>query len=151
MRKSCGPTRLPPPGPTQAKNRLLDRPDVHDWFAALWNQAKAGLVADSVDPRSQLQRALAGLIERLGGALRTDAQVQGRVDDWVVKAANFVLTRYEPEVLSLISATVDRWDAADTGRRLELQVGRDLQFIRLNGTLVGAVVGVAIYGIAQVL
>ena len=69
----------------------------------------------------------------------------------MVSAAHFLLTRYEPEVLGLISATVARWDAADTGRRLELQVGRDLQFIRLNGTVVGSVVGVAIYAVAQLL
>jgi uncharacterized membrane-anchored protein YjiN (DUF445 family) len=134
-----------------AKNRLLDRPDVHDWFATLWTQLKANVLAESADPRSQLQQGLASLIVQLGRALSTDEQLRAKLDGWLANAAHFLLTRYEPEVLGLISATVARWDAADTGRRLELQVGRDLQFIRLNGTVVGSVVGVVIYGVAQLL
>jgi uncharacterized membrane-anchored protein YjiN (DUF445 family) len=135
----------------EIKNRLLDRPDVHDWFGALWTQLKAGVLAESADPRSQLQRGLASMVEHLGGALVADPALRAKVDGWLVDAVHFLLTRYEPEVLGLISATVGRWDAADTGRRLELQVGRDLQFIRLNGTVVGSVVGVAIYTVAQLL
>jgi uncharacterized membrane-anchored protein YjiN (DUF445 family) len=134
-----------------AKNQLLDRPDVHDWFSTIWTQLKAGFLAESADPRSQLQQGLAGLIAQLGRALCTDDALAAKVDSWIVNVAGFLLTRYEPEVLGLISATVARWDAADTGRRLELQVGRDLQFIRLNGTVVGSVVGVVIYGVAQLL
>jgi uncharacterized membrane-anchored protein YjiN (DUF445 family) len=135
----------------QAKNELLDRPDVHEWFASMWTQLKASVLAESADPRSQLQRGLAGLIVQVGHALRTDDHLQAKADSWIVDSAHFLLSRYEPEVLGLISATVARWDAADAGRRLELQVGRDLQFIRLNGTVVGAVVGVVIYAVAQVL
>ncbi len=135
----------------QVKNGLLDRPDVHEWFSSLWTQLKASLLAESADPRSQLQQGLAGLIAALGTTLATDGQLRAKVDDWVDTAVHFVLTRYEPEVLGLISATVARWGAADTGRRLELQVGRDLQFIRLNGTVVGSVVGIVIYGLAQLL
>ena len=121
----------------------------------------ARLVRHAVDPaegqpagrvgRSALAAAAGpGRPDRAGsaGRWRPTTQLRAKVDGWVVNAAHFVLTRYEPEVLGLISATVDRWDAADTGRRLELQVGRDLQFIRLNGTVVGAVVGVLIYSVA---
>ena len=135
----------------QVKDGLLERPDVHDWFASLWTQLKASLLAESADPRSQLQQGLAGLIASFGRTLSADTQLRAKVDDWLDSGAHFVLTRYEPEVLGLISATVARWDAADTGRRLELQVGRDLQFIRLNGTVVGSVVGIVIYGVAQLL
>jgi uncharacterized membrane-anchored protein YjiN (DUF445 family) len=134
-----------------AKIQLLDRPDVHEWFATMWTQLKAGFLAESVDPRSHLQQGLAALIAQLGRALGTDDALATKVDGWIVSVAEFLLTRYEPEVLGLISATVARWDAADTGRRLELQVGRDLQFIRLNGTVVGSVVGVLIYSVAQLL
>lgn len=135
----------------QVKNGLLDRPDVHDWFGSLWTHLRASLLAESADPRSQLQQGLAGLIASFGRTLTTDAQLRAKVDDWLDSSTHFVLTRYEPEVLGLISATVARWDAADTGRRLELQVGRDLQFIRLNGTVVGSVVGIVIYSVAQLL
>ncbi len=98
-----------------------------------------------------MQQGVAALIAQFGRTLATDEQLRAKVDGWLVQAVHFALTRYEPEVLGLISATVARWDAADTGRRLELQVGRDLQFIRLNGTVVGAVVGVLIYAVSQLL
>ena len=62
-----------------------------------------------------------------------------------------MLARYSDDIAGLISSTVARWDAADTGRRLELQVGRDLQFIRVNGTVVGSLVGVLIYTVGQLL
>jgi uncharacterized membrane-anchored protein YjiN (DUF445 family) len=134
-----------------AKNRLLDRPDVHDWFGSLWTQLKAGFLAEAGQRGSQLQLGLAGLIEQLGRTLTSEPALREKVDSWLVNVVHFLLTRYEPEVLGLISATVDRWDANDTGRRLELQVGRDLQFIRLNGTVVGSVVGLLIYAVAQLL
>jgi uncharacterized membrane-anchored protein YjiN (DUF445 family) len=135
----------------QIKNGLLERPDVADWFTKLWLQLKANVLAESADPRSQLQKGLAGLIEGLGRALVCDEVLRTKVDGWVTDSAHFLLTRYEPEVLGLISATVARWDAVDTGRRLEIQVGRDLQFIRVNGTVVGALVGVLIYSVGQLL
>ena len=60
-----------------------------------------------------------------------------------------VVEHYQGEVASLISSTVERWDAADTGRRIELQVGRDLQFIRINGTVVGGLAGLAIHTVSE--
>jgi uncharacterized membrane-anchored protein YjiN (DUF445 family) len=135
----------------QAKNRLLDRPDVHEWLTALWTQLKTAILTGSADPRSELQRSVATLITQLGRTLSTDAELRAKVDAWIGNAARFVVVRYSAELSGLISATVARWDAADTGRRLELQVGRDLQFIRVNGTVVGALVGLIIYSIGQVL
>ena len=99
-----------------------------------------------------MQRGLAAA-DRSSSARRCalTTHLRAKVDSWLVDAAHFMLSRYETEVLGLISATVARWDAADTGRRLELQVGRDLQFIRLNGTVVGSLVGVLIYAWPQLL
>jgi uncharacterized membrane-anchored protein YjiN (DUF445 family) len=67
------------------------------------------------------------------------------------RLVGYVSARYADDIAAVISTTVARWDAEDTSRRLELQVGRDLQFIRINGTVVGALVGVLIYGISQML
>jgi uncharacterized membrane-anchored protein YjiN (DUF445 family) len=135
----------------QVKNGLLERPDVHDWVAGVWTNLKAAVVAESANPRSQLQRSLAGLIGQLGRALCQDAELRAKADAWLGDGAHFLLERYAQDVSALISVTVARWDAADTGRRLELQVGRDLQFIRLNGTIVGALVGILIYSVGRLL
>jgi uncharacterized membrane-anchored protein YjiN (DUF445 family) len=71
------------------------------------------------------------------------------VDTWVENAAAYVVRNYSTEITSLISDTVARWDAQETSRKIELQVGRDLQFIRINGTVVGALAGLIIYSLTQ--
>ena len=83
--------------------------------------------------------------------LRDDPNLQATVDESLQRLVGHVLAHYSDDIAELISATVARWDADETGRRLELQVGRDLQFIRINGTVVGALVGVIIYAVSQVL
>ena len=77
--------------------------------------------------------------------LNSDPEVGQQVDAWVSTLALHLAERSGPEVASLIETTVERWDADETSQRLELQVGRDLQFIRINGTIVGALVGVMIH------
>jgi uncharacterized membrane-anchored protein YjiN (DUF445 family) len=73
------------------------------------------------------------------------------VDTWVTDAAVFLVDRYRSDIASIITETVERWDPAETTEKIELQVGRDLQYIRLNGTIVGALAGLAIFTIAQAL
>ena len=70
---------------------------------------------------------------------------------WAQDAVGFAVRNYANEVSSLISETVERWAAAEASRKIELQVGRDLQFIRINGTVVGALAGLVIYAVAQLL
>ena len=72
-------------------------------------------------------------------------QTRNRVNTWVEDAAVHVVKNNRDEITALITETVDRWDAEETSRKIEIQVGRDLQFIRLNGTLVGALAGLTIY------
>jgi uncharacterized membrane-anchored protein YjiN (DUF445 family) len=88
---------------------------------------------------------------QIGTALRDDPALQNKVDGSLQRLVSHVLANYSDDIAELISGTVARWDAAETGRRLELQVGRDLQFIRINGTVVGALVGLIIYAVSQVL
>jgi uncharacterized membrane-anchored protein YjiN (DUF445 family) len=73
------------------------------------------------------------------------------VETWLADAAAYVVANYRDELTSLITDTVDRWDAQDASRRIELHVGRDLQYIRINGTVVGGLAGLAIYAITQLL
>ena len=135
----------------KAKIDLLQRPDVREWLSGLWAYLKRAILSAASDPNSDLQRTVASLTMQVGTALRDDPGLQSKVDGSLQRLVGHVLARYSDDIGELISGTVARWDAADTGRRLELQVGRDLQFIRINGTVVGALVGVIIYAVSQVL
>ena len=81
----------------------------------------------------------------------SDSRAKRRVDTWVTDAAVFLVDRYRHDIASLITDTVERWDPAETTEKIELMVGRDLQYIRLNGTIVGALAGLVIYTIAHAL
>jgi len=133
------------------KSRLLDHPDTRDWLGAVWTQLRAAVLSGSSRQGSEFQRTISALIVRLGEALRRDAELRAKIDGWIASASGFVLNRYSDDIAGIISATVERWDANATGRRIEIQVGRDLQFIRVNGTVVGALVGLAIHLVAQLL
>jgi uncharacterized membrane-anchored protein YjiN (DUF445 family) len=134
-----------------AKIELLERPDVRNWLSGLWAQLKKAVLSGAADPNSDLRRTVESLARQLGTTLRDDPVVQATVEDSLQRIVSHVLARYSDDIADLISGTVARWDAAETGHRLELQVGRDLQFIRVNGTVVGALVGVVIYAIGQLL
>jgi uncharacterized membrane-anchored protein YjiN (DUF445 family) len=135
----------------KAKIDLLERPDVREWLSGLWAYLKRAILSAAADPNSDLRRTVASLTMQVGTALRDDPGLQSKVDGSLQRLVSHVLARYSDDIAELISGTVARWDAADTGRRLELQVGRDLQFIRINGTVVGALVGVVIYAVSQLL
>jgi uncharacterized membrane-anchored protein YjiN (DUF445 family) len=134
-----------------AKIELLERDDVRDWLSTLWLHLKKAILDAAADPASDLRHTIASLTRQFGESLRDDPSLGARVDAGLQRIVNHVVARYGRDAAELISSTVERWDSADTSRRLELQVGRDLQFIRLNGTVVGAVVGVLIHAVGQLL
>jgi uncharacterized membrane-anchored protein YjiN (DUF445 family) len=78
-----------------------------------------------------------------------DPALMAKVDGWIVEAAAAIIERYQDEVGALISGTVKRWDPQATSRRIELAIGRDLQFIRINGTLVGGLAGMLLYLVSR--
>lgn len=131
----------------ELKAQLLAHPALRAWTATLWGDLKAALVGAAGDPDSELRARLADGVARLGETLQTDADLQAKVDDWVEGTVVYLLDAYRDEVADLITGTVERWDADDASRRIELQVGRDLQFIRINGTVVGGLVGVLIHAV----
>ena len=94
-----------------------------------------------------------GFIERglnaFGEAILADPGLLAKVDRWITEAVLFVVERYQSEVGALISQTVQGWDPNATSRRIELAIGRDLQFIRINGTIVGGLAGALIYLISK--
>ena len=130
------------------RDGLLDHPDVRSAVQALWKTVRAVLEEAIEDPSSELRvRTLDGLIS-LGQRLAKDEQLQLVVDRYIVDAVGHLVSGYADEVATVISETVDRWDADDASRRIELHVGRDLQFIRINGTVVGGLVGLLIHTVA---
>jgi uncharacterized membrane-anchored protein YjiN (DUF445 family) len=86
-----------------------------------------------------------------GARLREDALLRGRIDDVVADVSVFAVERYGAELTTVITHTVERWDGREAARRIELHVGRDLQFIRINGTIVGGLVGLGIHLVSVVL
>ena len=131
------------------KEEVLANPDVRAWLASLWSEIKRTLIEASSDPHSELRVRLDAGLQRFGERLRTEPELQAKIDEWVERAVAHLAETYRREVAELISSTVERWDAEATSRKLELQVGRDLQFIRINGTLVGGLAGLVIHTVGE--
>ncbi|TFU33023.1 DUF445 domain-containing protein [Microbacterium paludicola] len=134
-----------------AKSTLFDSPGVRRLAAEAWGAAKQGLLRELEQPDSALRLRLRDALAEVGVRLEEDPSLRERVDTWVTDAAVFVVDRYRHDIASLITDTVERWDPQETTEKIELMVGRDLQYIRLNGTVVGALAGLVIFTIAHAL
>jgi uncharacterized membrane-anchored protein YjiN (DUF445 family) len=132
----------------QLKQRLLEHPEVRAAMSNVLSTSRRLVLAAIDDPHSELRRRVADGLQSLGRRMQDDRTLRDKIDGWVEGAACFAVRNYRDEVSSLISETVDRWDAAEASRKIELQVGRDLQFIRINGTVVGALAGLLIHTIS---
>ena len=130
------------------KERLLDHPQVLESSIALWNALRRALQASLLDPDGAVRERLARELTAFGVRLREDAELRGRIDGSAADLSVFVVDRYGAELTSVITHTVQRWDGREAARRIELHVGRDLQFIRINGTIVGGLVGVVIHAVS---
>jgi len=133
----------------QAKLRVLDHPEVTRTLNTTGTVAKEMLLRAVDDPTSDLRVRIVDSLVSIGRNLVDNEETRARVNTWVEDAAVHVVKNNRDEITALITETVDRWDAQETSRKIEIQVGRDLQFIRLNGTLVGALAGLAIYTISH--
>jgi uncharacterized membrane-anchored protein YjiN (DUF445 family) len=135
----------------ELKRELLDHPEFKIWTDGIWASIKEAISAAADQPESDLRQRLEQLALSTGHRLLDDAEVGRNVDAWIGNLARHLAERSGPEVASLISTTVERWDADETSHRLELQVGRDLQFIRINGTVVGSLVGLLLHALVVAL
>jgi uncharacterized membrane-anchored protein YjiN (DUF445 family) len=135
----------------QLKQELLAQPELGEWVAKLWEDAKAQLRAQAADPDSELRRRLAAAVATGGHHLRDDPVLAAKVQDGLEVGVRYVAEHFHGEIANLVSSTIARWDAEETSRRLELLLGPDLQYIRINGTVVGALAGLALHAIAQAL
>jgi uncharacterized membrane-anchored protein YjiN (DUF445 family) len=133
----------------QIKRDLLEQPALREWVVAIWADVKAQLRTQADAPDSELRSALASAVVRIGEQLRDEPALSGRVNDAVESAANYVAVQFSDEIGNIVTTTIDRWDGEETAHRLELLLGPDLQFIRINGTVVGGLAGLALHTIAQ--
>ena len=137
------------------KHDLLANPALGTWWTGVWERLRLSLIASARDPKGGPKSALAGpfanMLAELGQALREDPALQRQVNRFARRTAVGVATRYGGQIVQLVSETVKRWDARTVTDRIEGAVSRDLQFIRLNGTLVGGLVGVVIHLISRLL
>ncbi|GDY54012.1 hypothetical protein SVIO_046350 [Streptomyces violaceusniger] len=135
----------------RVKSEVLGRGDVQDLIASAWASVRAMIVAAAEDERSELRQRARAAILSLGRRMVTDRRLRDKIDGWLEDAAVYVVTTYRDEITSLISETVASWDADHTSRKIEAHIGRDLQFIRINGTVVGALAGLVIYTVSRAL
>jgi uncharacterized membrane-anchored protein YjiN (DUF445 family) len=135
----------------ELKKELLEHPAVRHWSASLWTSAKNSVLAAAADPDSELRARVTGLIRDGARLLQTDPTVRELVQRHTHTAVGYLVERFSGDLAELVSGTVARWDTDETSRRIELQVGRDLQWIRVNGTVVGGLAGLLIYTIGQLL
>ncbi len=133
------------------KARLLTHPEFRNAVAGVWGATKRVILDAAADPNNDLREQAVQALVGLGTHLRADEALRAKIDRWVENAGTYLVTTYRDDVTAVISDTVDRWDAADTARKVELQVGRDLQYIRINGTVVGALAGLVLYTLSRVL
>src|SRR6478672_7005990 len=133
------------------KEQIMARDEVARAAETAWTAAKRIILESVDDPSSALRIRVADSVVHIGESLRDDADLRDKIDNWIVRAAQHLVSEYGTEITAIITETIERWDADEASRRIELHVGRDLQFIRINGTVVGSLAGLIIYSIAQLL
>ena len=133
------------------KGEVLGRGEVQDLIASAWTAVRSMIVSAAEDERSELRLRVRASLLSLGTRMATEPSAQAKVDRWVEGAAVHVVTTYRAEITSLITETVAGWDAEHTTKKIEANIGRDLQFIRINGTVVGSLAGLLIYTVSRAL
>ena len=133
------------------KSELLHNPAIADWWQGVWERIRARLIQSIKDSGGTGPGYLGETLSELGAALRDDERLQMQVNRFARRTAVGIATRYGDQIVQLVSETVRRWDATTLTDRVEGAVGRDLQFIRINGTLVGGLVGVTIHALSTFL
>jgi uncharacterized membrane-anchored protein YjiN (DUF445 family) len=135
----------------RVKREVLGSAGLREWSSALWNNAKQTMRTQAADPDSELRHRLAEALVAAGQRLGSDSRLQESIEHMIDSATRALADQFHDELAGLVTGTIQRWDAAQTANQLELLLGRDLQFIRINGTVVGAGVGLTLHAIALAL
>ncbi|WP_258804626.1 DUF445 domain-containing protein [Pseudarthrobacter sp. NS4] len=131
------------------KAQVLGDPEVRELASRTWGTVKNALLGAVEDPTSELTIKFKAAVRDFGSRLVNDPELAGKVNAWIADAASYLVRTYRSDIAGVITDTVARWDAEETSRKIELQVGKDLQFIRINGTVVGSLAGLVIFTVAH--
>ncbi len=135
----------------QLKHEVLSTPEVRAWATDLWSDVKVRLRSQAEADDSPLRDRLSTVIAAVGVRLDDDPVLAGKLERSLETGVAQVVERFHGQIGDLVSTTIAHWDAEETADRLELLLGPDLQFIRINGTVVGALAGLVLYGISRLL
>ena len=130
------------------KERFLGHPQVSITFISLWNALRRATIQALQETDGALVTRAVSEVVGFGGRLQADPEMRARLDERAASLSVFLIERYGSELTSVITHTIDQWDGKEASRKIELQVGKDLQFIRINGTIVGGLVGLLIHTVA---
>ena len=129
------------------KAEIADNPAMVRWIDGLWQQARSALLKAARDPDQAMAGKFGEALRQLGATLQNDAGLASTINRFARRAAVGATASYGDQIVKLVSETVRSWDAVKITDRVEGAVGRDLQYIRINGTLVGGLVGVVIHSV----
>ena len=133
------------------KDEILDNVAVANWLEGLWEQARSGLLASVRDPKAALAGRLGEMLRQLGATLQQDERLAATINQFARRAVVGTVDAYGDAIVRLVSDTIRGWDARTITSRLENAVGRDLQYIRVNGTIVGGLVGLLLHAVDRLL
>ena len=126
---------------------MIENEAVSAWLGGVWEKSRAGLLKGARDPDAALAGKFGEALRQLGETLQTEPRLKAAINPFARRATVGAVASYGDGIVKLVSETVRAWDARTVSDRLEGAVGRDLQYIRINGTLVGGLVGLSIHTI----
>lgn len=129
------------------KDEILGNPAITRWIDGLWESARAGLLRAARDPRATLAGKFGEALRQLGETLQHDRRLRNTINQFARRAMVGTVASYGDAIVRLVSDTIRGWDARTITGRLESAVGRDLQYIRINGTIVGGLVGLTLHAV----
>lgn len=133
------------------KHEVFDSPRIRTLAASTWQAARAALVEMLENPESELRQRITVALQDFGHKLEADSTLQYKIDVWVMNVVEYLVRTYRHDLAQVVSDTVQRWDTQEAAEKIELQVGKDLQYIRINGTVIGSLAGLAIFAIAHLI
>jgi uncharacterized membrane-anchored protein YjiN (DUF445 family) len=126
------------------KEQLLDNRSVSLWLDTLWQKGREAVILAARNPEAVLAGKLGEVLKSMGGTLQSDPRIRSAINQFARRALVGMAASYGSSIVTLVSETIRSWDARTVTARLEAAVGRDLQYIRINGTIVGGLVGLAL-------
>jgi uncharacterized membrane-anchored protein YjiN (DUF445 family) len=132
------------------KEQLLDNKSVSLWLDTLWQKGREAIIKAARNPDAVMAGKLGEVMKSMGGTLEKDRRIRAAINQFARRAVVGMAASYGGSIVKLVSETIRGWDAQTVTNRLEAAVGRDLQYIRINGTLVGGLVGLILHMIDSI-